>query len=109
MHALAFEVKYKNGFSGKTVMARFFAACSPSISNDVLHIYRSYEEADRIPENFLPIGYDFADSLVGIIVSGKNYGKIYYWDHEEETTEEGDLNYLSDNLDLFLAVLKKYE
>jgi hypothetical protein len=109
MYELAFDVKYKNGFVGKTIMSRFFTACSPEMSNDLLHTYRFYEEAERIPTSFLPIGYDFADSMVGTIVSGKNYGKMYYWDHEEETTEESELNYLADNLNLFLAGLKKYD
>lgn len=44
---------------------------------------------NRAPSDLLPIGTDPGGNLICLGVKGKNYGKIYYWDHETEG-EEGE-------------------
>ncbi|CAG0934633.1 hypothetical protein TFLX_03603 [Thermoflexales bacterium] len=48
---------------------------------------------DRIPPNFFPIARDPGGNLVCIASSGEDQGKIYFWDHEEETEEGETPNY----------------
>lgn len=43
----------------------------------------------RIPHNFIPIGDAPCGNLVCLAVLGENYGKVYYWDHNEEA-EDGE-------------------
>jgi hypothetical protein len=42
---------------------------------------------DRIPVDFIPIADDPGGNLICLGV-GKNFGKVYFWDHEEEA--DGD-------------------
>lgn len=37
---------------------------------------------DRIPTGYLPIANDVFGNLILMAVSGKNIGKIYFWEHE---------------------------
>ena len=43
-------------------------------------IYRS-----RIPDGFLPIGTDSFGNLVLMATGNETHGKIYFWDHEQES------------------------
>ncbi len=42
---------------------------------------------DRIPSGFLPIAVDPGGNLICLSTIGKNAGKVYFWDHEEEARE----------------------
>ena len=44
---------------------------------------------DRVPSDLLPVARDPGGSLICLAVSGENYGKIYFWDREDEV-EEGE-------------------
>jgi SMI1-KNR4 cell-wall len=39
---------------------------------------------ERVPKDLLPIARDPYGNLICICVVEKNYGKIYFWDHENE-------------------------
>lgn len=62
--------------------------------NDILLTLRAYD--GRIPSDFLPIATDFGGNKICISISGKEYGKIYFWDHELEV-DDGD-NPTMDNM-----------
>lgn len=51
---------------------------------------------DRVPKEFLPIAQDVGGNLVCLCTKGKDKGKIYFWDHEEESDIDGFPTY--DNL-----------
>ena len=43
----------------------------------------------RVPANLLPIAHDSFGNFICLSVWGRDIGKVYYWDHEEEA-EEGE-------------------
>lgn len=53
--------------------------------DDFLSNIRNYEQ--RIPSNFLPIACDPGGNQICIAINGKEYGKIYFWDHEAEADD----------------------
>jgi cell wall assembly regulator SMI1 len=42
---------------------------------------------DRVPPELLPIAHDPGGNLLCLGVSGLEYGKVYYWDHEQQVAE----------------------
>jgi hypothetical protein len=39
---------------------------------------------DRVPKNLLPIASDWSGNLICLSINGDDFGKIYFWSHEEE-------------------------
>jgi cell wall assembly regulator SMI1 len=78
--------------------------------NDAIHIYKTDQK--RLPNHILPIADDPGGNLICISCGAKDYGKIYFWDHENEIdyTKYDDYNYtnlhlIAHDLDSFLASL----
>jgi hypothetical protein len=46
--------------------------------------WNMYIFRERIPDNLMPIGSSDSGDLYLINLSGDDYGKIYFWDHEDE-------------------------
>ena len=78
---------------------------------DLYHIvawaarYRS-----RIPAELLPIAVDPGGNLICLATQGERTGKVYFWDHEEETPEGNDpgtdnIYVIAGSFDSFLASL----
>jgi hypothetical protein len=64
-------------------------------------IYSSIENycevfKNRIPLNTIPIGTSPGGDLFLIDLNAENFGKIYYWDHEEESDDDG--SYFFENI-----------
>ncbi len=55
-----------------------------------------YNNLGRMPKEFVPIGRDSCGNQICLCVQGKNYGKVYFWNHEEEADEGKEPTY--DNL-----------
>lgn len=53
----------------------------------------------RIPMRFFPIAYDDGGNLICISVSGNDYGKVYFWDHDFEA-DTGESPETADNCTL---------
>lgn len=79
-----------NGFK-YSIVKWFLAIYSPGMKDvgsrddnfvENFEIYKGDEP--RIPKELVPIAIDTGGNLVGIAVSGKNLGKIYFWDHDGE-------------------------
>ena len=78
----AFEIK---GEGGDTI-DYFFGIC-----HDKQSVMRTYDIFDntkcykgRIPEKLLPIACDPFGNTICIGIKEKHYGKVYFWDHENE-------------------------
>jgi len=54
----------------------------------------------NLPRQIMPICEGGPGDLIGINLSSENYGKIYYWYHEEEYPDS--LYLIADNLNLFI-------
>lgn len=67
--------------------------------------------AGRIPRNTLAIASDAGGNLIIMSVSGDDYGKIYFWDHEMEFNEGEEPDYsnltlVADSFEEFISNLK---
>ena len=77
---------------GSTI--RFFFGIDNNISSkrnyDIIKNIK--QSKDRIPEELLPIACDSFGNRVCIGVKDKHYGKIYFWDHENEAGSRNPLD-----------------
>jgi len=68
---------------------------------------------NRIPNTTIPIGRDVGGNLVCLNLSGTDYGKVYFWEHEiegkydHETMTVHDLYFIAENFDTFLHSIMK--
>jgi hypothetical protein len=58
---------------------------SPYDMYDLYKEHRAFN--DRVPKEFIVIGEDPGGNQICLCVEGNNYGKVYFWDHEEEVDE----------------------
>jgi SMI1-KNR4 cell-wall len=96
-----------DGFFG--ILSWFFGL-HPDDPNDLIANIERF--SDRIPNNMIPIASDPGGNLVVLSVEGKDKGKVYFWDHEEEA-DEGEiptydnLYLVANDFDDFLADLRE--
>ena len=71
--------------------------------NDLYHTIDVYD--GRIPDDFIPIGGDPGGNVYCLGISGDYFGKVYFWDHEEEddSDEKADKHAVLPNNMYFLA------
>ncbi|MCL1994171.1 MAG: SMI1/KNR4 family protein [Spirochaetes bacterium] len=76
--------------------------CSDVDSLCIMEEYR-----DNLPENFLPIGGDYSNITIGIILSRENFGHICLWDFFEtpDNAEYEELPLLAESFYDFLTKL----
>lgn len=48
---------------------------------------------NRIPRNLLPVARDPGGNMLCVAISGNDYGKVFYWDHEGEADEGAEPDY----------------
>jgi SMI1 / KNR4 family (SUKH-1) len=70
--------------------------------------------SNRIPQNMQIIGEYIVTNKILMSVKGKDYGKIYYWDHEMEAGEGekpdySNLTLIADSFEEFINSLKSEE
>lgn len=77
-----------NFFDGQSgsIVNQFYKIISKDDYDDLLKTIRIFDQ--RIPSDFVPIADDPYGNQICIAISGPNYGKIYFWDHEFETDDE---------------------
>lgn len=63
-----------------------------------------YTYSDRISKDFLPIAAAAGGNVICIGIANNNYGKIFFWDHEDEYNGES-LLCLADDFNSFLNSL----
>ena len=67
---------------------RFLAVYEGAYDNfeNYLRIYKV--DAQRLPDNLIPIAHDDGGNLICISASGEDVGALYFWDHEYESDED---------------------
>ena len=81
-------------FKGKRVYSEcvhYFLSMSdnPDISFHVY--YKSYKiDSKRLQPDVIPVAFDPGGNLICLSVAGKNVGTVFFWDHEQETSERGE-------------------
>lgn len=78
-------------------------------SNDL--IYKRGVFDGRVPHNLLVIGSDPGGNQICLSVGGNDYGKVYFWDHENEVEEGEEPDYrnvylVANSFDEFLESLQ---
>ncbi len=86
----------------------FYKINSKQSYDDLLECHHTFSE--RIPSSFLTIASDPGGNQICLAVSGSDYGKVYYWDHENEAdngeiADMGNMALLADNFNDFMAGL----
>jgi cell wall assembly regulator SMI1 len=103
-----FRFKNKTGPYTSSVVAWFFAIHDGEYEN-LESNFETFKVLDRrLPENLVPIARDPGGNLVCISVAGADQGKVYFWDHEEEsaTPDYGNCHLLANTFDEFIAGLQ---
>lgn len=68
-------------------------------------------ESKRLPMHILPIAHDPGGNLICISCGDKDFGSVYFWDHEKEThldsNNDGNLSlyFISENFNKFINEL----
>jgi len=68
----------------------------------ILSVLNNY--SGNLPDNLLPIAESEAGDLIVLDLSTKNNGKIYYWYHEHDSSNNG-LYFLAENFNEFIKKL----
>ena len=70
-----------------------------------------YDRGVRYPEHFISICEDVFGNKLLLSLKGPDYGKIYFWDHEQETDtpDYSNLTLIADSFDEFINGLKSEE
>lgn len=78
---------------------------------DYINTYKI--EQKRLPSNLVPIAHDSGGNLVCISCGSKDYGQIFFWDHEREVDYSrfsddnySNLYFVAKNFDEFIDNLK---
>ena len=103
------EKEVFNMINNSSIVDRFFGFCENEYRNALRYYGVVYNK--RIPSNTFPIGKDPGGNLILISISGSDYGKIYFWDHNWEAEEGREPDYsnltlIADSFDEFVNNLK---
>ena len=94
-----------------SILSVFYGMCEDCL-NDLLENYRCY--CIRIPSNTFAIASDLGGNQILLSVKGKDKGKVYFWDHEQEAQEGevpdySNLTLIANSFDEFLGMLRPVE
>ena len=92
-------------FGERAILDRFLGVYIGEFDNlkTYLKVYKG-----RIPSNMIPVAHDPGGNLVCLAIKGDDYGKVFYWRHDEEV-EDGEIPdykniyYIADNFEQFTS------
>jgi hypothetical protein len=88
-----FQQKGKSGPYTDSLVAWFLAIHDGKYSNLESKFKNLKVFQKRLPENLVAIADDPFGNEICITVAGKDYGAVYFWDHEEEGPEGVEPDY----------------
>ena len=76
--------------------------------------YQRYKgDNNRLPKDIIPVAFDPGGNLICLSVGSKNFGQVFFWDHESETSSRGErgenLRLIADTFQDFIDGLKEQE
>ena len=118
-HYRNFLLNYEGGrlepgcfnFADGTLGSRLHHIHSLNSANSYNNLVKQLEVfSGRIPSDYISIADDPFGNKICLAVSGKNYGRVYFWDHEFEHDGDGqpsmsNMNLIATNFEEFLASL----
>ncbi len=84
---------------------KFLAVYSGEHDNFEKYFQMYKKDAQRLPDNLVPIAHDDGGNLICISVDGNDCGAIYFWDHEYELEDEENIFLIKSSFNEFLAAL----
>ena len=88
LDCFTFENEPDNG----SIIQCFFGIY-PDHNYDLIETIKTYKvRENRLPKRLFPIANDCGGNLICISVMNPDRGKIYFWDHEQETDPPDDSN-----------------
>ena len=110
-----FLLKYNGGIPDKIIfnisaLAFFHKVNSSDYYSDFVVAYHTY--IVRIPKGFIVVASDVGGNNILLGLEGKDRGKIYFWDHEEEVDEDEEADFrnmtlISNSFNQFVDSLKE--
>lgn len=104
----------ENGSPSESNVDWFLAIYDGDTDNliDYIETYKLGEK--RMPDHMLPIAHDPGGNLVCISCGSNDYGKIYFWDHDNEVdygeaddNDHSNLYLIAESFNQFIAGLKE--
>ncbi len=91
-------------------LINWFLCIDAKDDNDIVRSMALH--AGRYPKNFLQIAEDPGGNAICLSVGGNEYGKVYFWDHENEVAEGEEPGYqnvylIANSFDEFLNSLQE--
>ncbi len=95
------------GNDGSTLHSVYGLHAGPDYCQ-LLKMYEIFKK--RIPKAFLAIADDPFGNQICIGLKGKYFGKVYFWDHEQESLffKNKGISFIANSLDQFLEGLYEY-
>ena len=84
---------YENGETTNSSIDWFLAIYEGRYNNLIKEIRMVKIEEKRMPSQILPIAHDPGGNLICISCKGQDFGKVYFWNHEDEV----DYRFSDDN------------
>lgn len=117
-------LKVNNG--GKPALRRFetldkviissimlFFPLTEAVAANMEYFFQKYNLSNIIPSSFLPVGRDPMDSLICLVISGEDQGKVYFCDldylEEDKVLKPECIRLIAPSLGEFLNSLYKTE
>jgi hypothetical protein len=101
-HDVAFRVRQPGPFVDNVMLAE---CCGISTENNLLDLKHKFERyLDRVPAGFVPVANCNDIDLVCISILPHDFGKVYFWDSEEEGSDNCTY-FVADGFSEFLLCL----
>ena len=94
----AYEVQYANnrlagilsfhGIADETNIDALLNRRNRCLGESLEMQFVTYQDRGRLPKGTMPIGSDDGGNLILLGVSKKNYGHVFWWNHDDEPLED---------------------
>ncbi|MCG7586875.1 SMI1/KNR4 family protein [Photobacterium sp. OFAV2-7] len=106
-----FKIPTEGNRGNSFLVDSFYPIHSKRSTHNLIWYLKEY--SDRIPNELMAIGQDPGGNQICIAISGKNYGSIYFWDHELECDGEPpsyvNVYFISSSFTEFLGCLSEFD
>lgn len=106
-----FDFINRDGYNANSFVHYFYAVYDGNDYDSLESNYLLYSSEKRLPSNIIPIAGDAFGNLICISISGDDYGKIYFWDHELEGQSESydNMSLIKNNFNEFISNLHEFK
>lgn len=88
----SFDFVGVDGLQNTSDLKMFYSIGNPESEDNLETNITYYWENERLAKSVIPIAVDYGGNLICMSILAKDYGAIYFWDHEFELELELDEN-----------------